>query len=360
MRRRFALKGTELDPYAQMSDEQIAEIDHNEFVQLVEDILLDLERMEAAVKRRQALYDRMRKTRLMGLLSEAQGKVVELDEMLLQLTEAAGTVSWTNVVKTLKQSHPEMVGYIEELEEQHRGKPVPKILKHRRRDEPKTWKSLEHVPLRRSDVRHAQGVEIDELAETRLLQRINRFLDGFIMDLQNAMRGGMQKAAGMHGYDSRDYRSALDDLYQLEAEYEAAAQNDSPYNQARIERLYEELEDARALVNSMRRRMGATRYAKLDPETLKALNSMPAFQQGSDKLIQFADAVVQQYQQLVDKVVPTAGENPVNTIVALGSAAAELAKRMQEIVTSANQMQKQMEIFSKSADQDPNKVMHGF
>jgi len=307
------------------------------------------------------------------MLEEVQGKVVELDEMLLQLTEAAGTVSWTNVVKTLKQSHPEMVGYIEELEEQHRGKPVPKILKHRRRDEPKTWKPLEHVPLRRSDVRRAQGVELDELAETRLLQRLNRFLDAFIMNLQNAMRGGMQKAAmtldqarrlkhkmlreqddvlvtpsrsrqsgRSNEYDNYTYRSALEDLHDLENQYEDAGRDDSYYGKIRSERLYDELEEARALVAAMRRRMGATRYAKLDPETLKALNSMPAFQQGSDKLIQFADAVVQQYQQLVDKAVPTAGENPVNAIVALGSAAAELAKRMQEIVTSSNQMQKQV------------------
>jgi hypothetical protein len=224
-RKFHALRGEELDPYEEMNDEQLMGIGHNEFVDLVDDVLVDLERMEAAVKRRQALYDRMRKTRLADMLAANAGKVVELQEMLMQYTEAAGTVSWSNLVKSLKKMRPELSDLLAELEEQHRGKSSPRVLKHRRKDEPKTWKSLEHVPLRESRLRAAQGM--DEMAEMRLMTRLSDFLDDFIYTLEAMNQGGMQMAAstkrrafGEHGYDVVDELSLLRDLDSLDYEME--------------------------------------------------------------------------------------------------------------------------------------------
>lgn len=198
-KRVLALQGHELDPYEQMPDDQIQELEHNQFIDLVDNVLLDLERMEAAVKRRQELYDRLRKVRLADMLAANQGKVAEATEMLFQLTEVQGSVSWANVVKTLKKAKPELEDLLTELEEQHRGKPSPRVLKYRRKDEPKTWKQLEHVPLRHSAFRRAQGVELDEMAEYRMLRHMGQALDALINGLDVAMRGGIVRAAGQQG-----------------------------------------------------------------------------------------------------------------------------------------------------------------
>lgn len=78
----------------------------------------------------------------------------------------------------------------------------------------------------------------------------------------------LRQSSRPNAYDLAAYRSALDDLYHLEAQLEDAVQND--YRE-RVDRLFAEVEEARDLIDAMRRRMGTTRYA------------MPAFQQGADK-----------------------------------------------------------------------------
>ncbi len=251
-KRVLALQGHELDPYEQMPDDQIQELEHNQFIDLVDNVLFDLERMEAAVKRRQELYDRLRKVRLADMLAANQGKIAEATEMLFQLTEVQGSVSWANVVKTLKKAKPELDGLLVELEEQHRGKPSSRVLKYRRKDEPKTWKQLEHVPLRHSTFRQAQGVELDEMAEYRMLRHMGQTLDALIIGLEVAMRGGMQMVAARrpNAYDEYEYDHLVDDIHDIEDQIEQLEEMGD--TSGRIEDLWEDLQDAEEMLRRYR------------------------------------------------------------------------------------------------------------
>lgn len=175
-----AIKRTDLEKYEQLTDEGLKGLPEDEFYELTDAVFSDLARMEDAVKKRKDMLKRLRETRLASRLEKEKGKVVQLTDIVLMLTEQAGRTAWTKVIDRLTEMNPEMKDLIEQLKEEYTGAPVPMIKKYPHKKEPKKWKKLEHVPLRGGRTRKA---EIDEFSERRLIKRLSDFLDKWIREL---------------------------------------------------------------------------------------------------------------------------------------------------------------------------------
>lgn len=238
-----AIKRTELEKYEQLTEEEMRGLPEEEFYELTDAVFSDLARMEDAVKRRKAMLDQMKKIRLANELENKKGKVVELTDIVLMLTEQKGRVSWTKVIDRLTEMKPEVKDLVEELKKEYTGAPAPMIKKYPHKKEPKKWKSLEHVPLRGGQA----GASFDEMHERRLIKKLDTFLDKWIRELSALLEMPRQMAARVTrgrsraaSYSMSDVATLARDVGYLERKLEDGKASD--YEMALLDEYEEELE----------------------------------------------------------------------------------------------------------------------
>jgi hypothetical protein len=180
-----AIRREELEKYEELTEEQLTGLPADEFHDLTDAVLSDLARMENAVKKRKAMFDRMKKVRLANELENTKGSVVELTDVVMMLTEQKGRTSWAKLLTELKKLKPELKELLDELQEKFTGKPVPMVKKYPKKKEPKKWKSLEHIPLRGGSALRRVAQQADELGELRFIRKLNAFLDKWIRHLSS-------------------------------------------------------------------------------------------------------------------------------------------------------------------------------
>jgi len=194
-----AIQKEELERYERLTDVEVEQLPQEEFHDVIDTMMSDLARMEDMVKRRKDMFDRMKKIRFAKELEATQGKVVELTDILMMLTEQPGRVSWKKLMTELATMRPELKDLLEQLEQQFTGKPAPMIKKYRRTEEPKTWKSKEHVPLRgaallnEADLQRAGQESLHQ--ELQLFRRLDAWLDKALARLLPFMEVALPRAA---------------------------------------------------------------------------------------------------------------------------------------------------------------------
>lgn len=213
-----AIRREQLQQYEQLHDTELQQLEQPEFADLVDAVMTDLAQMEDAVRRRKQLFDRLKKLRLAEELESTKGRVVELSDMVIMLTEQPGRTSWKKLIDRLAEMRPELKDILEELQAEFTGDPSPMVKKYRRTKEPKKWKQLEHVPLREvGAARRAQYQELDERRELQKIRRINQRLDRMIEQLLELVEAQpMPMAAGLRRALSEDMMAVLNQNKQVQ------------------------------------------------------------------------------------------------------------------------------------------------
>lgn len=128
--------------------DQLEELAQDEFLDLAEETFTGLMTVKAKADALNKQVKMLKAAGLDELMSEFEGKVVTLGGIVAQQVETAGRVSYPKLIKALIEARPELEAVIEELTPGATGKPGSQLMKHRTKDEPKTWKTLEHVDPR--------------------------------------------------------------------------------------------------------------------------------------------------------------------------------------------------------------------
>jgi len=237
-----AIQKEELERYEQLTDVDVEQLPQEEFHDVIDAMMSDLARMEEMVTKRKQMFDRLKKIRFAQELEDKKGKVVELTDIVMMLTEQPGRVSWKKLMTELATLRPELKDLLEQLEQQFTGEPAPMIKKYRRTKEPKAWKSKEHVPLRGAQ-RLAQPTLHQEL---QLIRQLGLWLDKAIERLLPFVKVALPRAANY--YQEQPLLDELEgvqqDMDHYDELYERGQISDEVYSEESND-LYREREELR-------------------------------------------------------------------------------------------------------------------
>lgn len=148
MPRYIAITKERVEELRSYTKEQLEVLAEDEFLDLVEETFEGLMTVKAKADALDKQVKMLKAAGLDRLMAEFEGKVVALGQIVMQQVETRPRVNYGKLIKLLIETRPELESVIADLTPQAMGNPGTQLMKHRKKDEPKKWKELEHVDPR--------------------------------------------------------------------------------------------------------------------------------------------------------------------------------------------------------------------